>query len=398
MTVRAQRAPVDVSVARVDVPFDIYHRLVPRLFTIDGDPLQNDDQNNHMSLCDAPHAPVVCHIQNSVFNRASLAHALYGFSFQTAAHVRCELTRPADAPADAAEAAGGPRRFAEWSMEAAQLQRNLISCNLVAIANLLNMPSTWTFTLHLHSSPYFGFAGLEARVVLFSPEFNFLSFHLLGISDPHTDVPNLLLLLRTLCPDVHRKLMGVQIHLTHEQHQTMIAASASRVLAAFYRLAPAKPLFFTPDVQQAVPEPPLLPHHLAALSAHQINQLVHQYQPRLQLSWTQSQINQVVRDLSALSRSTHLPPVPQHGTHLSFERSWAFAQRDYRQLRLFVGGLATAFLYKTPQPDRVSITALELTSKNAAQVSVVADVILQARQFMQLRRFVSPHSFHQMSH
>ncbi|KAI0564440.1 hypothetical protein FGB62_25g050 [Gracilaria domingensis] len=287
--------------------------------------------------------------------------------------------------------------FKLWANDAALLQRNVIAFNLVAISNLLNLPSTWTFTLHLHSSPYFGYAGLEARVVLFSPDLKFFSFHLLGISDPHTDLPNLVLLLQTLCPHVHRKLMGVQIHLTPTEHGNMTGASASRVLAALYKLAPRKPLFFTPDVQQSLPQPPLLPRQLAALTSDQMKQLVDQYLPRLQLSWSPQQIQQVLDDHAALSQSKQFENAPQSTSDVSFEQSWAFAETQFRQLRLFIGGIATASAYKDPHSERVSITALEITSQNATQITVVAEIILQARQFTQLRPFILPKSCKDMS-
>lgn len=376
----------DISVHSTDVPFSIYHRLVPRLFTMPEDPLQK----HPWDFSSAPH-PVhspSCSIANSDFNRVVLLHALYGFSFQTAPRIMLSLHNATED--DPAPDQPPPDSFSRWALNAAYLQRHIISLNLLAISNLLNLPSTWTFTLTLHSSPYYGYAGLEARIVLFSPQLQYTSFHLLGISRPDFDIPNLLLLLQTLCPHLHQKLLGVNIHLSDAQQNALPAVIASRVVSTFLRRAPRRPRFFTPQVLSELPCPTVSPLAIAALTPDQIRALVDQYRPRLERFWTEDRIQTILRQHSEFKSTAQ--PLLNH-QRLSLAQQWKLAEPRFSNLFHFIGGLGTAFDYKpTATPTRVSITAMEITPSSASSMTTAADIILHARQFVQLRPFISWHA------
>ncbi|PXF40546.1 hypothetical protein BWQ96_09741 [Gracilariopsis chorda] len=376
----------DISVASTDVPFAIYHRLVPRLFTIPNDPLQQ--QPCELFSAQHPAHTHSCTVANSDFNRVVLLHALYGFSFQTTPQVMFTLHQATED--DRVTEQQTPHKiFSRWKLDAAYLQRHILSLNLLAMSNLLNLPTTWTFTLTLQSSPYYGHAGLEARIVLFSPQLEYASFHLLGISRPHIDIPNLLLLLQTLCPQLHQKLMGVNIHLSDAEHNALPGVIASRVLSTFLRRSPRRPRFFTPQVHCQLPGPNVNPLAIAALAPDHFRSLVNEYRPRLESFWTSNQIEQILLQHSQFRNTVqHLLNNPT-ASKLSLAQQWALAERRFASLFYFIGGLGSSFDYKPTPTPRVSITALEITPESASAMTTAADIILHARQFVHLRPFIS---------
>lgn len=339
--------PTDASVPRQPPLLDVSLKLTvsPSLF-FRIIPLLHPYLKAANPTIDALHAPTHrITIENTQLNRSLLHHALYGMLI---------LAPPKPPP----------------------LLSNVIAANFQALSLILRRVPA--FVISLEPSPYFGVAGLEARIVLpptGPPTTSPPSYHLLAISSPDIHIPNLQLLLKHICPNFSQRLLGVIAHLTPQQHNSPLGVTASRTIAHFLRLAPPGP-FITPD--SVLTPPPLTPPKLAALSQHQLIALVDEYRPRLDHMWPAQVFKRLISDAERL-RSDQTSP--QAGGEGMLEHAWALVAQQYPNLCTFSAVLATAFAYKPPVRTKVHITCHDSTPHTFA-----AEFVLHARQFVLLRK------------
>lgn len=394
------------------VHFDILHRLIPCIFIKPKDVTRQrrfqysnledeyvdevnfiDDKNsakNSINSIDLPRDMdedllEYISIENTSINRILLQQAQLGFTFDTAPSAICALLQKEKCNekslSDDEDA---------WEHEINVLYRSLFAINLKALSNILNAPHAWAFTIALEPSPYFGFGGLEARICVLTSTLALNSFHLMGIHDPETDIPHLHEVINTLCATSRLKLLGIVAQLSDEQHHSIIGGMTSRVIAYFMRLAPRIPAFFTPDQAAKGYIPPMYPRALGATSTEEIRELVDLYRERLQVSWNEEQIEEILAEHSTLCemKGDEICDVDGNDEDKSFEDVWKFAGDTLLSLRKFVGGLACAFLYKPSSMARVPVKTFGEKSCQGLQVRQAAEVILQARQFIQMRKFL----------
>lgn len=404
--------PQDISVASTPINFHIFRHIVPAIYFLETNRIPDHRFTFAQHGDDKPFEYLS--VENNGFNRNVIHQAQFGFTFQTTPILMALLSKgKEDAPPEAQPARQPPaeaiqrdaamptepspdhpdpasNQIAPLPLNASLLLQSVACLNLQVISNLLTSPSTWAFVIGLEPSPYFGYAGMEARVHLFTEDMNHRSFHLLGLARPEKDIPQLKRILTTLCPNFASKILGITADLSDEQHHTILGAMTSRVISFFQASAPSQP-FFTPDSQRNERPPPLFPHELGKTSSKDMAALLGKYRHRILESWEPSQMQDITREYEELcmEMADRPPETPAVAPSLaSFANAWAFAGSRFRSLRYFVGALATAYLFNPEKRVRVSITNLERSGKNEEDSFVAAEVILQARQFMELRTYL----------
>lgn len=371
--------PADIEVPSVIVPFKLRYVIVPKFFVQETDPFTDEDIFDTQG--DPSFQTTSISVEPSTFNTAILAQTYLGFSPSTAAFFMERLHNSAIDPSPHAVDGKGFRRAS------AVLQRSVLSLSLYGLMLLLNNQRTWTFTLVVEGSPYHGFTGLLVSVCVHMPEENkFQRAHVYGITDPADDVPRLSEILHNLCPDFSRKLLAVSALLSTKGHAGLEGAAASQVISHFFRLMPRKSRLLTPD-DILHPRPPLLPCELAASPHSVVTALVNRFQSRLLSTWDAEVIPKIEENHNALCREiSSKSNGPIHVGNIdweSFSNEWAPYTTRYDVLYRFIGGLATAYLYK-PDNVKVSITCIHTAGSTLRANHIATEIVLHTRQFIQL--------------
>lgn len=421
---RLERQPPLPDIHVPPTPVSLYVRLVlvPRLLVNDCNVQTIDDFDTYVDIPNDKFVDIS--IANSKFNRLVLTHALYGFAFDTIKVAMWTLNdeddrlqprpknvstlRAEDAivgmplkPSDSSAQRGSESRATDSDTEnllpfyqqAASLYRAVVCLNLQAISNALNHPSVWTFCLRVESSPYFGQGGVHAKICFQSPDGRLRHAHLQGIKHPPTDIPNLVMILKSLCPKFTRKLAGVAANLSPMEHEGLQGAITSRLVATFAREVARGPKLCTPD--DMIGElPPLLPWKIVLMLDDEMTALVRHYQPRVEFACGMDHVERILAEHKKLREKVMMKDFDSCDDQNweAFESCWAPYSKEFSALFRFFGGLASMFWFTRVRPTLVSITSLEGLGHSERDNHVAAEGILQARQFIQLRELFVPTS------
>ena len=389
-----QPPPDDVSIPHIPVSAEFYHVHFPKLFILESNPLSSEMKKNKPNLAAKPLEHVS--IENNPFNKLILHQAFYGFTFQSAPVIMGMLLANKQLIDKEVRAKHGIQVPAQKQLQkeksalhydAAVLLRSVVCVNFQIISNLINAQSTWGFFLAFEPSPYYGAGGLEVRLRFLSSACKEESYHLLGLGKPHVDIPNLEGLLSVLCPEYKQKLLGIIVELDNDQHHSAMGVMASRAIAYLMHQCPIPDMFLTPDMRKTTPAPSMFPCELAKCSMEDMEKLIAKYECVLSKSWTPEMI-QLIRDEHkefCSEMASRILEEPRERNMKCFEKTWEIVGEKYANLRLFIGVFALAYLSKLEKRVRVSLTSLERAAENESDMFVAAEVILQARQFLELR-------------
>lgn len=407
-----QSAQMNVRVPPIEVPSLLRFVVVPKFFVQATDPCYELDKFD--TQLDPASSSTVISVKATDFNTTVMAQACFGFTPGTAPFFRNRLRKAAEQPPRTAAASsfsvarsepppplppslslsmeGDDKQPDEWRLAAGGVQRAVVTLNLYALSLIMDDIRAWTFTLSVESSPYYGAAGVQLRLLIYAAdEYKFHSVHVFGVADHRRDSQHASDILSAMCPRLTDKLLGVVAPLRGETaHKGLEGAVASFIIGHFIRLTPRHPPLVTPDIVAAQQRPPLLPKEIASASSSVITILVEHYRPRLQLSWDAPAIARILTNYTALclemSASCNENFLVDKADWNTFTDEWAPYCTRFDALFHFVAGLATTFLYR-PQQDvvNVSITCLDTAGTNQIANRIATDIVLHFRQFMQLR-------------
>lgn len=400
----------DFDVPLIAVSAHIRYVLLPTIFLHASNILPEDFLGSEVDIT-SDHT-VSISIQNTAFNRLVLTHALYGFTFQTSPIALFALPEPndnlprrpaghsaltheddnMDVPLNGAfvnkdNNTNTSQKSMTWDEKASSLYRHIVSLNLQAISNVLNSPSVWTFTLHVEPSPYFGQGGVNVHVCFHSLDGRLHFAHLQGIQYAPEDIPNLIQILKTICPTFSRKLLGIVAELSTVEHHGLQGALVSKLIACFGRLVPRKPKFIAPD-DLINKRPPLLPCEIMKYPNEDMVLLVERYRSRLEFVCGKDQVEIILNAHKELKKKIMVDDDAASCDDVNwdaFEKSWAPFSKEFESLFRFFGGLATAYLSSNEERTNVSISCLTGAGIDERQSHISAEMILQMRQFMKLR-------------
>ena len=231
---------------------------------------------------------------------------------------------------------------------------DMISINLQGITNLIYSPNVWAYVLSLQHNPNFPYGGIDVRVSFCTLKTGIVSYHIMNISDPKTELSKLEAILRCLgSRSGLKKLLGVKLYLSEEEHSGADGKIASYVIAYFYRLAPRQPYFHTPDFIQSAKKPPILPSQIIESSLDEIRKDIEIYHNKLDLSWSSDQVNKITEEYENL-KSMQEAVTAVHEEE-DFEKAWSSLKEQTPTLYNFYGTLSIFYTKLSMYQDEILV-------------------------------------------
>ena len=134
--------------------------------------------------------------------------------------------------------------------------------------------------------------------------------------------------------------------------------------------------------------PPVMPLELVKMRTGKfIEDVLDSYREHISMFWSEEKIEQLEREHQCLlsqyqSRDSWVQKAIAHHNHTTmFNDAWDDLKGQFKYLRAFAGGLATAFANTTSVESDFSILKWEKDSNRTAMSSLALEGIFQAKQY-----------------